>query len=366
MSATIKHYYASGNTSQGFASLFDSSLQNLERLYILVGEPESEASNIIRTIGHDLANKGYEIWFLHCPSDNDALDGFIAPGIRLGIVNGQTPRDITHKLPAEAIHSIDLNQAMQAADPDTRQAIEQLNHEIAKAHQDAYAGFEEALHIHDDWEALYIGNMSFAAANELTNEYTQLLFGQHKQDKISRVDRRFLGAATPKGSNDFVPNLTEGLKRYLIKGRAGTGKSTFLKKLAATSIHRGFDVEIYHCGFDPSSLDMVIVRDLGFAIFDSTAPHEYFPDRDSDEIVDMYSRCIKPGTDELYEDQLRDFKERYSTQMKQSTQHLAIAKQLQDERRKLLLPLIDQQIIARIQSELEHNIQQWITSKVKD
>ena len=47
---------------------------------------------------------------------------------------------------------------------------------------------------------------------------------------------------------------------------------------------------------------MVIVRELGFAIFDSTSPHEYYPDSTwpADEIVDMYERCITPGTDEQH------------------------------------------------------------------
>ena len=42
--------------------------------------------------------------------------------------------------------------------------------------------------------------------------------------------------------------------------------------VGAIAIHY-FDVEIYHCGFDPHSLDMVIVREVGIAIFDSTSPH---------------------------------------------------------------------------------------------
>ena len=44
-----------------------------------------------------------------------------------------------------------------------------------------------------------------------------------------------------------------------------------LKKLAEAAEEKGFEVEVYHCGFDPNSLDMVIVRELGFAIL--IAPH---------------------------------------------------------------------------------------------
>ena len=71
-----------------------------------------------------------------------------------------------------------------------------------------------------------------------------------------------------------------------------------LKQIAAAGELHGFDLEIYHCGFDPHSLDMIIIRELGLAIFDSTAPHEYFPSRDGDEIIDMYGLLIAEGTDE--------------------------------------------------------------------
>lgn len=116
----------------------------------------------------------------------------------------------------------------------------------------------------------------------------------------------------------------------MVKGRAGSGKSTLLKKIAAEGLKRGYDVEVYHCGFDSNSLDMVIVRELGVAIFDSTAPHEYFPDRDTDEIVDMYELCIAPGTDEWHADQLAVIRYSYASAMKEAIGHLAEAKRQRD------------------------------------
>ncbi|WP_054860951.1 hypothetical protein [Gracilibacillus sp. JCM 18860] len=83
-------------------------------------------------------------------------------------------------------------------------------------------------------------------------------------------------------------------KRYFIKGRAGSGKSTLLKKVVSASKERGFDIEVYHCGFDPESVDMVVIRELSVCLFDSTDPHEYFPKRKGDEIVDLYKLTITP------------------------------------------------------------------------
>lgn len=353
----VTHYYAGGNTARGFANQIDSSLQGLERLYILQGGPGTGKSSIIREIGDRMTESGFDIWLFHRPSDNDSLDGVIIPGLKTGIVNGMPPRVVHPRLPSGAVRYVNLDEALDANRFESdKSAVESLSEQIALAHNRAYAGFAEALRIHDDWEAIFIANMDFEAADQLTASYIRQLFGDSHLEKTSRVDHRFLGAATPRGAVDFVPNLTEGLKRYFIKGRPGSGKSTMLKKLAAAGTELGFDLEVYHCGFDPNSLDMVIVRELGFALFDSTAPHEYFPDRDTDEIVDMYVHCIKPGTDEKYAAAISGFKDRYSAKMKESIEHLAQGKTLQDEQTQLYRSAVDFRLVDEIRDRIIQEI----------
>ncbi|WP_429371118.1 PRK06851 family protein [Paenibacillus sp. DS2015] len=357
MTGHINHFYVGGNTAHGFVSLMESSLQGLERLFILQGTSRTGKSDMIRTIGDHMVSNGHDIWFIHCASDNSSLDGMVIPLLKVGIIVGTDRYVIQSMLPEIAVEYVNLGEACDSTQLRNQQVtIDDLNRQISRAYQDAYAGFAEALRIHDEWEALYIANMDFQAADELTKEYIDVLYGDRKLQKQSRVDHRFLGAATPKGAVDFVPNLTEGLKRYLIKGRPGSGKSTILKKIAAVGIERGFDVEIYHCGFDSNSLDMIIVRDLEFAIFDSTAPHEYFPERVTDEIVDMYTRCIIPGTDEAHDEAIIHIKERYAARMKQSIQYLAEAKSLQDELDNIYAQSIDFSLVDRIRDEVQTDI----------
>lgn len=355
MTGIIKNFYGNGNTAQGFASLFDSSLQDLERIFILKGGSIATRTDVIKAIADDKVGEDFDIWLLHCPSDNKALDGLIIPALKLGVIDGMGPRFVEPVTPGASLQYVSLDETSDSTQPNMIE-IERLNAQIAQAYDNAYTGFAEALRIHDEWETPYIANMDFQAADRLAESYIHTLFGNHRLEKSSRVDRRFLGAATPQGSVDFVPNLTEGLNRYFLKGRAGSGKSTFLKKLAATATERGFDVEIYHCGFDSNSLDMVIVRELDFAIFDSTAPHEYFPDRDTDIIIDMYTSCITPGTDEAFADEIAEIRGRYSARIKQSIGQLALAKTLQDEREQLYAQSTDTRQIERIKDELKQTI----------
>ncbi len=85
----------------------------------------------------------------------------------------------------------------------------------------------------------------------------------------------FLGCPTPEGfatdiHRDF--NSCE-LFTYVLKGGPGTGKSTLMKKIAATLP----DAELYFCSSDPDSLDAVISRQKGIMVIDGTAPHVFDP-----------------------------------------------------------------------------------------
>ncbi len=88
--------------------------------------------------------------------------------------------------------------------------------------------------------------------------------------------RFFLGANTPNGFISRFDQLsgTDGdYCGYIIKGGPGTGKSSFMKKVAKAFIEQGADIECIHCASDPASLDAVIIHDKKLYLADGTAPH---------------------------------------------------------------------------------------------
>ncbi|WP_160724489.1 PRK06851 family protein [Bacillus sp. USDA818B3_A] len=367
MAGKIKNYYAGGNTARGFHSLYDSNLQGLERLFILKGGPGTGKSSLMKKIGQEWLEKGYDIELLHCSSDNQSIDGVIIPALKVGLVDGTAPHVIEPKAPGAVEEYINLGEAWNSKTLNIQKAvIQKLTNQISQSFQKAYATFKEALEIHDDWEKIYINSMDFIKADQLTIKLVDSFFGKIKLNKTPDVRHRYLGAATPNGAVDFVPNLTEDIqKRYFIKGRPGSGKSTMLKKIAAAAEERGIDVEIYHCGFDPHSLDMVICRELGIAIFDSTAPHEYFPSRDGDEIIDMYEILIEPGTDELFADFIKNIAERYKNKMTEATSYLAKAKSLHDELEEIYVAAMDFSVVEKIHERIAQEINDLAASKVQ-
>lgn len=101
---------------------------------------------------------------------------------------------------------------------------------------------------------------------------------------------------------------------------------------------------------------MVILRELGIAIFDSTAPHEYFPSREGDEIIDLYNVAVFPRTDEIYEEQILEISKRYRNKMNEGTASLAEAKISHDKLEAIYYEAVDFSIVEGIQKEIENTI----------
>lgn len=197
-----------------------------------------------------------------------------------------------------------------------------------EAMKEAREAFTQARTVHNGQERIYLEHMDFGAADGISEGLVRRLLGHKSGTRPGRAFHRFFGAATAWGNKDHIPQVIEGLDcRIFIKGRPGTGKSTLLKKVCAAALRRGCDVEVYHCALDVDSVDLIAVRQLGFCLLDSTPPHEYFPSREGDEIIDMYARCVVPGTDEAHAGELNRLEGEYKQLVQKATGHLKEAQE---------------------------------------
>ncbi len=88
----------------------------------------------------------------------------------------------------------------------------------------------------------------------------------------------FLAANSANGFvSEFLSNCDNNYKTYIIKGGPGTGKSTFMKKVAEKAGKAKENVVFCPCSSDPESLDAVILKDKKIIILDGTAPHTVDP-----------------------------------------------------------------------------------------
>ncbi|WP_170272300.1 hypothetical protein, partial [Clostridium tarantellae] len=318
--------------SRGFKDFYDSIFQKLNKIYSLNGGSNNYKTNILKEIINKYSSK-YDLEVVNSAIDTNEIEGVIIRKLNFAIVNG-TP---FHKVSLGSIGvetiDINLNEALDLSRVSSYENIiiekrKKFFEELKKSHKE----FEKALKIHDDWEKIYIKNLDFKKANEITEKIIKMLIPNEKsKNGQGLIYDKYLGAATAFGAKDFIPNITEKVKRYFIKGRPGTGKSTLLKKLKNAAIEKGYDVEFYHCGFDPKSIDMVISRELGFAIFDSTAPHEYFPSKSSDEVIDTYKEFVQGNIDEENKLELERLRKEYKNHIAIATTYLIEAMNLKKD-----------------------------------
>ena len=90
----------------------------------------------------------------------------------------------------------------------------------------------------------------------------------------------FAGGNTAYGFMGFFDDIRDKQragKTFIIKGGAGTGKSTLMKKVAEYAESRGKVVERYYCSGDIDSLDAVYLPDINLLVADGTAPHAMEP-----------------------------------------------------------------------------------------
>lgn len=324
------HYFADTNSSCGYVSLLESSTAEIRDFEQLTGYPQDWANRLYERIAETGVLENEEVQVIHDCVTTD-VQGMLFPQRGTGFYNvplyRQRGSHISGLLWGEYLKDIEKNLEF------------------------AYERFGHALKIHDEWEKIYISSMDFETMNALTTETMVRIVGDCVLDKKAKTVHRFFGAATIGGAYDYIENITRNIDtRYFIKGRPGTGKSTFLKKIAFYAEERGINTEVYHCAFDPNSWDMVVLRELGLCLFDSTAPHEYFPDRPGDKIIDIYECAVKPGTDERFAEEIRRCQAGYKHAVAQATSFLQLTQRIYSD---LMLRIKFQLPDGRLEAEQE-------------
>lgn len=286
---SIKKYYVSANTAEGFIHRLESNLLNIHHIIPLQHPSLKKNTAILRRIIEENKDQT-DIEILMSPLSSHFLEGVILREKQTAILN-QSFR------PPASFHK-------------------------------AYESFAAGLKIHDDIEKIYIGEMDFKKADSLAEKLIRkLLENIPAKEREPHVYKRFFGTNTFEGIVNEVPHIISDLDTvYHIKGREGTGKSTFMKKVAEACINHGFDIELYRCSFDPGSIDMVLVPELNICLFDSTDPHAFEPaDPSKEKVIDLYEEAVTKGTDEKYAAEITRLTKDYKDYMKKGL------KILQDE-----------------------------------
>lgn len=145
----------------------------------------------------------------------------------------------------------------------------------------------------------------------------------------------FPGSNTSKGFHSFfqyILPLNEAKRIFYIKGGPGTGKSFFMKKIGKIFGEKGYTIEYFHCSSDNESLDAVVIKELGVALLDGTAPHINDPKVPGalDEIIN-FGLCLDENNLKEVKDEIMAVDEKIKNSFKRAYSYFGAAKSVHDD-----------------------------------
>lgn len=346
-----KKYFVGANTASGYVNLMTNNLKDISNIYLVSGYSKAVKSKLMEVIAKYFA-EACEVECIVSPFNIKHLDGVIIREKRFAIADIDAAPDVigTKTIDADAFLNFEKLYC-------EKKHLDKLSLNASVAYNGLYEAYGVAKNIHDEWESIYNKNMDFDRLESYTGGVISELIDEKCGTSGAYCFERFFGASTVDGSVNYIENLTENLKkRYFIKGRPGTGKSTFLKKLTKAANSRGFKTEVYYCSFDKNSLDMVIVPELSFCVFDSTAPHEMFPSKKSDIVLDFYEESGLSGVDEKFEKELEMVAWKYKYKISEGLAHLRLGNLCMAEREYYLEQIADFEKVSKTADKIIRKI----------
>ncbi|MEO4054720.1 nucleotide kinase [Solibacillus sp. CAU 1738] len=341
MNSTITHFFGQAMTGQGMKNVYKDIMNEAKAVYLLKGAHGFKVSELLKKLGSYYFDKGAEIEFFHDPLFENTIEGIFIKAPHDILFLQATNPSIEPVFLDTRDHVISLYDCVDEEKLYSNIELFSFTEKKQTYFEHCFTALSNAIHIHDDWEVETRKQMNWKG---LDNQYAELvknIIGEKKLKQSSKLTHRLLGTLTPAGARDTLESITQNLeKRLFIKGYPGTGKSSMMKKLADEALNRGFDVQLVWCGLDSNSVDMVILPELNFCIFDSTEPHVYSPDenRPGDVIFNMAQHC-QPT--EVEETNIKKIVSQYKAAMAEATR---CANLYAEEERKVR-ELIDDAII---------------------
>ena len=321
MGNTVTHFFGQALTGQGIKNVYKDLMNEAKTVYLLKGAHGFHLSALLQKLGDYYYDKGADIEYFYDPLFDKTIEAtFVKAPYNTLFLQATNPA-IEPVFLGERDHVISLDDCV---DEQQLAANAELIETKQTYYEKCFHALANAIKIHGDWEVETQKYMNWRGLDDQYAELITNLFGQNQLTKRSTLTHRLLGTLTPAGARDTLQSITQQLEtRLFIKGYPGTGKSSMMKKLAQEATHRGFDVQLVWCGLDANSIDMVILPELKFCIFDSTEPHVYFPDenRPGDEIFDIAKHCHPT---EIEEENIRGIVAKYKAAIAEATHFIQL------------------------------------------
>lgn len=185
---------------------------------VFKGGPGVGKSTFMRVIGDAMLEKGYDVEFHCCSSDNDSLDGVVIPAIGVALIDGTAPHIVDPRHPGAVDEIVHLGDYWDEAGMRANKAeILKLTAEIGRLFERAYGYLAQAKILLDEVESYYSDSRSLdiVGLNSLANQLNHEIFANGPVPRAANARHLFASAISPGGLVNHFDTLFDHMEKDL-------------------------------------------------------------------------------------------------------------------------------------------------------
>ncbi|MTI80316.1 MAG: hypothetical protein FH758_05440 [Firmicutes bacterium] len=345
----IKKVFPGGNTSSGFYSYYDYIIEpDATRILVIKGGPGVGKSTFMSWIAEQMLERGYDVEYHCCSSDNGSIDGIMIPSIRVAMLDGTAPHVVDPKNPGVVDEIIHLGDHWN--EPEIRKSKEEVlasNARVGRLFEIAYSQLAEAKIIRDELNNYYDDAINYGQVNGVIHEIAKSIVSKAKIQFAEEPYERhlFATAFTPNGQAHHLDTILQDVEKlYLVSGDA-TATGSYVVGTIADAMHmHGLDTEVYHCAMEPEEVDLVVIPSMKTAVLKNVPGINFKPqDVASIEKVKMFNlnQFLDPDILAVYDKEIKCCHERLNSAIGRALGYIAAAKKEHDVMEEYYIPAMD-------------------------
>jgi len=167
---------------------------------------------------------------------------------------------------------------------ENKDAVLKSNARVGRLFKIAYNQLAEAKAIKNELDSYYAEAINMGGVNGIIHSIAEDILedvmedGKLQFEKEPKDRHLFATAFTPKGQAHYLDTILDGIKKlYFITGDASAIGSEVVGTIADAMHMHGLDTEVYHCAFEPTAVDLVIIPELKIAVLKIIQHHPIYP-----------------------------------------------------------------------------------------
>ncbi|MEE0968655.1 MAG: hypothetical protein U0M06_04710, partial [Clostridia bacterium] len=251
-------YFAASNSGKGFKSFFGEIFDpyRLEHIYIIKGGPGTGKSYFMKSVAKIAEEKGKNVVYYYCSSDQNSLDGIIIDG-KTAVLDGTAPHDTDAVLPGAAEDIVDLGAFWDSKELERHKSeIVSLNADKSRHYKRAYKYLEA---YHSISEALSTLTAPFIDHAKIEKCVSNIMRNV-KSGFFYDAETAICGSVGMEGCVRFSSLEEKAEKIYVLADLYDTS-CHFLRAVANTALAKKLSVTLSYDPINSDRLDAVYLKD---------------------------------------------------------------------------------------------------------